>query len=88
LEGKLLLYPDCCGQCIVKGEDGREEFCSSLYQCIEKVKEEWMNAKAQFDEAIDKDHIDSLIYKINYCERKFIYLLNLAKKEKLRKQLK
>lgn len=47
-----------------------------------------MNAKAQFDEAIDKDHIDSLIYKINYCERKFIYLLNLAKKEKLRKQLK
>ena len=83
-----MAYPDCCGQCVVKRENGTEEFCSSLYLCIEKTKEEWQTAKAQFNEAVDKDHIDSLIYKINSCERKYIYLLNLAKKEKFRNVLK
>jgi len=78
-----VVYPNCTGQCVKKKENGIEEVCWSLCQCIEKAKREWQEARAMFNEVTEKEHIDSLIYKINACERKYIYLLNLAKNEKL-----
>ena len=58
--------------------------CLSLNWCIEKAKQEWLDARAMFDEVTEKENIDAVIYKMDACERKYAYLLQLARRENLK----
>ncbi|NLK00914.1 MAG: YaaL family protein [Clostridia bacterium] len=78
-----MICSHCGGSRKGKVEGGSEDECKSLFHCIEKAREDWWNAKIMFEEATQDDQIDSLIYKMNAYERKYIYLLKMAKGEKL-----
>ena len=54
----------------------------SLVDLVDRAHREWEQAKAFFEEAADPDLIDHAIYAIEAAERKYIYLLKLAQKEK------
>lgn len=64
----------------VKEEVNTEEF-TTLYESIERARQAWRDAIGMFDEATEKDNIDALIHKINACEREYIHLLKLARRE-------
>jgi len=80
----LVVYPHCSGNCIGKREDGTDTVCSSLSLCIEKAKQEWLDTRAMFNEVTEKENIDAVIYKMEACERKYAYLLQLARRENLK----
>jgi hypothetical protein len=67
---------------ILKGnvpeEDPRE---MSLVTLVDKAHREWMQAKAYFEEVDDPDLVDHAIYAMEAAEKKYIYLLKLARKE-------
>lgn len=55
----------------------------SLVALVDKAHREWMQAKAYFEEADDPDLVDHAIYAMEAAEKKYIYLLKLARKEKV-----
>lgn len=55
----------------------------SLVQLVEKARQEWEQAKALFNEAADPELIDHAIYAVDAAERKYIYLLRQAQKERI-----
>ena len=54
----------------------------SLVNLVGRAHREWEQAKAFFEEAAEPDLIDHAIYAVEAAERKYIYLLKLAQKEK------
>lgn len=60
-----------------------EADAAALYEAIEEAKQAWQHAKLMYEYATDKDNIDALIHTIDACERKYIYLLELARKESI-----
>jgi len=58
----------------------REE---SLVRLAEKALLEWEQAKSIFNEAVDPDLIDHAIFTMEAAERKYVYLLRKAQKEKI-----
>jgi len=55
----------------------------NLVQLVEKARQEWEQAKNLFNEAADPHLIDHAIYAVEAAERKYIYLLRQAQKEKI-----
>lgn len=55
----------------------------SLVELVEKARREWEQSKNLFNEANDPDLMDHAIYAMGAAEKKYIYLLKLARKEKV-----
>lgn len=54
----------------------------SLVTLVEKARVEWEQSQVLFNEAKDPELIDHAIYAMEAAERKYIYLLKEARKEK------
>lgn len=54
----------------------------SLTALVDRAHKEWIQAKSLFDEINDPELIDHVIYAMEAAERKYIYLLKLAQREK------
>lgn len=54
-----------------------------LVQLVERARQEWEQAKALFNEVADPELVDHAIYAMEAAERKYIYLLKKAQKEKV-----
>lgn len=55
----------------------------SLVKLVEKAHREWQQAKSLFEEVGDPDLVDHAIFAMEAAEKKYIYLLKQAKKEKV-----
>ncbi len=53
----------------------------SLVNLVNRAYREWEQSKALFEEVHDPGLVDHAIYAMQAAEQKYIYLLNLAKKE-------
>ncbi|MDI6871418.1 MAG: YaaL family protein [Bacillota bacterium] len=51
----------------------------SLLSDVEAARQEWLNAKAYFDHVTDPDLIDMAIYSIEAAEKRYMYLLKVAR---------
>lgn len=61
-----------------------EEFKNySLPTLVEKARLEWEQTKMVFNEVNDPELIDHTIYAMEAAERKYMYLLKKAKREKV-----
>lgn len=54
-----------------------------LLQEIKETKQEWQNMQKIYNELQDPGLIDAVIYQLNAAERKYEYLLRLAKSQQL-----
>ena len=54
-----------------------------LLDAVRKARDEWMIAKSNFLMVSDDDLVDQAIYTIAAAEKRYLYLLKLARKEKL-----
>ncbi len=66
-----------------EAEDAEEASLVVLYESIEIARKAWVDARIMFDHATEKDCIDALIYRMDACEREYMYLLKLARSENL-----
>lgn len=55
----------------------------NLVQLTEKARQEWEQSKMLFNEAAEPDLIDHAIYAMTAAERKYIYLIKEARKERI-----
>lgn len=55
----------------------------ALSTLVEKARREWEEAQALFNEVKEPDLIDHAIYAMEATERKYMFLLNEAKKERV-----
>jgi len=82
------IWRDFNEEMILKGselavsESGYREGELSVVAQADRAHREWQQAQAIFNEADDPDLIDHAIYAVEAAERKYIYLLKLARKEK------
>jgi len=54
----------------------------SYFRIIEQARRDWQDAIRRFEQATDPDLIDSAIFAIESAEKRYIYLLKNAVKEK------
>ncbi len=67
---------------ILKGNTAEEDPKQmSLVALVDRAHREWMQAKAYFEEVDDPDLVDHAIYAMEAAEKKYMYLLKLARKE-------
>lgn len=55
----------------------------SLVSLVEKARREWEHSKTLFNEAVDPDLLEHAIFAMEAAEKKYIYLLKLARKENI-----
>lgn len=53
---------------------------SELLDCIREAKDEWLEARINFEYAAEEELVDYYIYKIKACEVRYEYYLKKAKK--------
>jgi hypothetical protein len=54
-----------------------------LLDAIRTARQEWHAAQSYFENVSDQELVDYSIYKLEAAKRKYMYLLNLARKEGL-----
>lgn len=54
-----------------------------LLDAIRTARQEWYAAQSYFENVSDQELVDYSIYKLEAAKRKYMYLLNLARKEGL-----
>lgn len=52
-----------------------------LIECINKARNEWINANKEFEYAEDNEIVDYYTYKIKACQVRYEYFLKLAKRK-------
>jgi hypothetical protein len=83
---KLLLYINegfLLREAVVPEEQKRE---TSLVSLVNSAYRDWEISKALFEEVYDPELVDHAIYAMKAAEQKYIYLLNLAKKENVQNE--
>jgi len=55
----------------------------SLLDSVDKARQDWLTAKAYFDNVTDPDLVDHAIYGMDATEKKYVYLLKQARAEGL-----
>lgn len=58
--------------------DTVEEDADGIRRAVEQARNEWLCARAYFDNVTDPDLIDHAIYSIEAAERKYMFLLRRA----------
>lgn len=56
----------------------------TLISDVEQARQAWLNAKAFFDHVTDPDLIDMAIYSIEAAEKRYMYLLKVARRQGVR----
>ncbi|BBB90850.1 MAG TPA: YaaL family protein [Methylomusa anaerophila] len=56
----------------------------SILEQLDSARQEWINAQNYYDNVLDKDLIDHAAYLLKAAERKYIYLLKVAKEKGIR----
>ncbi|MGE5553743.1 MAG: YaaL family protein [Betaproteobacteria bacterium] len=51
----------------------------NLLADVEEARQQWLSAKAYFDNVTDPDLIDMAIYSIEAAEKRYMYLLKMAR---------
>ncbi|NLU37154.1 MAG: DUF2508 family protein [Clostridiales bacterium] len=54
-----------------------------LMESVQAAQQEWQDAQAFFENVCEPELVDYAIFKMETAKRKYMYLLNLAKKEGL-----
>ena len=65
----------------IQGEEAEGE---ELLAQVEQARQEWLAARSLFDSAVDSALIDYAILSLEAAERKYVYLLNQAKRRGVR----
>ena len=52
---------------------------ADLVEEVEKAHQEWLNAKAYFEQVSDPELVDHAIHWITASEKKYMYLMNRAR---------
>ncbi|MGE5599698.1 MAG: YaaL family protein [Bacteroidota bacterium] len=52
---------------------------STLESAVESARNDWLNARRYFECVSEPDLVDQAIYSMEAAERKYMYLLRLAK---------
>ncbi|MGE5507872.1 MAG: YaaL family protein [Chitinophagales bacterium] len=56
----------------------------TLISDVEAARQQWLTAKAYFDYVTDPDLIDMAIYSIEAAEKRYMYLLKVARARGIR----
>lgn len=59
----------------------------TLISDVEAARQQWLSAKAYFDYVTDPDLIDMAIYSIEAAEKRYMYLLKVARTRGVRLDL-
>jgi hypothetical protein len=65
---------------IEKEEDLTSNEANELIEAIDKAKKEWVNTQLVFNWVEEPELVDYAVYAMEAAERRYIYLLNKAKK--------
>ncbi len=57
------------------------ELVPALEDAVEEARAEWVSARRYFECVSEPDLVDQAIYSMEAAERKYMYLLRLAKAE-------
>jgi hypothetical protein len=60
-------------------DEGVGRIPADLRSDIEEARQEWLNAKSYFNHVTDPDLIDMAIYSIEAAEKRYMYLLKVAR---------
>lgn len=52
-----------------------------LPHILEEARQEWLQAQALYNHVSDQDLIDHVVYQMQAAEKRYIYLLKLAKQK-------
>jgi len=66
------------------GEHEEDFAAQELLQEVERARQEWLAARSYFDNATDAALIDHAILSLQAAERKYVYLLDQAKRRGVR----
>lgn len=66
-----------------KTEEEHTEDKQELVDSVHAARQEWQAAQTYFENVSEPELVDYAIYKLETARRKYMYLLNLAKKEGL-----
>ncbi|MGE5550112.1 MAG: YaaL family protein [Bacteroidota bacterium] len=61
------------------GLETATEVVPALEEAVEEARTEWYNARRYFECVSEPDLVDQAIYSMEAAERKYMYLLRLAK---------
>jgi hypothetical protein len=64
-------------------EEEKSEDKQELVNSVHAAQREWQAAQTYFESVSEPELVDYAIYKLETARRKYMYLLNLAKKEGL-----
>jgi hypothetical protein len=53
----------------------------ALVDLVEQAKQEWLYAKSYYNQVTDQDLIEYAVYLIKAYEKRYIYLLKMARQE-------
>ncbi len=53
----------------------------TIHEACEVARREWIQAVAYFDEVVEQDLVDYAAYSLRAAERKYVYLLKLARQQ-------
>ncbi len=63
------------------GLETSAEMVPSLQEAVIEARAEWLSARQYFECVSEPDLVDQAIYSMEAAERKYMYLLRLAKQE-------
>lgn len=69
------------GQLIEDDSVPRRKADSSLQDDVDSARRDWESARSYFETVTDPDLIDHAIYAMEAAERKYMYLLRLAREK-------
>lgn len=59
----------------------KSDLAADIASLIEKAKQDWMLAQSLFDNVVEPEMVDHAIHLIVAAEKKYTYLLRLAKSD-------
>lgn len=65
------------------GLETAAQIAPPLEEAVAEARAEWLNARRYFECVSEPDLVDQAIYSMEAAERKYMYLLRLAKNEGL-----
>lgn len=63
------------------GLEAATEVVPAIEEAVDEARAEWLNARRYFECVSEPDLVDQAIFSMEAAERKYMYLLRLAKAE-------
>ncbi len=73
------LLPALSGRFSAGDEPGPADLSPDYYTLVEQARQEWLDAKARFNEVDDPDLVDYAVYAMEAAENRYMYLLRKAR---------